>query len=209
MSINRYNAYRMHANTHEARTDRTRRRLEKVAARLFGEHGFASVSAEALVEAAGVTRGALYHHYNGKEGLFATVVERHMQELHDTIRQKAASARDPWQALKLGARVFLDECSNPSLQQILFVDAPAVLGWHRWREMDARYGLGMVEQALQAATATDRESRRTATMAAHILVSAMIEAAMVIARSENKVSARREADTIIGRLLDAFRNGAK
>jgi AcrR family transcriptional regulator len=192
----------VNTNKHALRTERTRRQLEKAARALFEARGFAAVSAEELVAAAGVTRGALYHHYEGKEGLFAAVAEEKMRELHEAIRRKAASAQDPWTALELGARAFLDECSRPKVRQLLFVDAPAVLGWQAWREMDARYGLGMVEQALSAAMSPRSGG---ATMAAHVLVSALIEAAMLIARSADKAAARRDAELVIDSLLAALK----
>src|SRR6202011_3568436 len=113
--------------------------------------GFEAVSAEELVAKADVTRGALYHHYDGKEGLFAAVVEAVMRELHGELVSETAGLADPLAALERGFSVFLKACSEPSVQKILLIDAPAVLGWQRWREMDAKYGLGLVKQALSAA----------------------------------------------------------
>jgi len=194
----------MNVNKHAVRTARTRRHLEQVAHRLFEARGFAAVSAEELAAEAGVTRGALYHHYGGKEGLFAAVAEARMRELHEAIARKAGAAKDPWSALAIGARAFLDETSHPRVQQLLFVDAPAVLGWQGWRDMDARYGLGMVQRALEAAMAGDRGA---AAVAAHVLVSALIEAAMLLARAEDKPAARREAERVIAALITALRGG--
>src|SRR5882724_3501839 len=131
----------------------TRERLEQVGRNLFAERGFSGVSAEELVAAAEVTRGALYHHYDGKEGLFAAVVENVMGEVQAKLSAQAAGQRDPLQALRRGIAAFLLLCTQPAIQRILLVDAPAVLGWHKWREMDAQHGFGLMRRAISAAMA--------------------------------------------------------
>jgi AcrR family transcriptional regulator len=90
-----------------------------------------------LVAKPDVTRGALYHHYDGKEGVFEAVVDTVMQEVHAKLVTEMAALSDPLQALERGIGVFLEVCSEPSVQRILLVDAPAVLGWPKWRDMDA------------------------------------------------------------------------
>jgi hypothetical protein len=129
--------------TKTAQTAATKSKLEAVARALFSERGFEAVSAEELVAKAKVTRGALYHHYNGKEGLFAAVVETVMRELHAELVRETAGLADPLSALQRGVAIFLKACSEPEVQRILLVDAPAVLGWQAWRKMDAQYGLGL------------------------------------------------------------------
>src|SRR5215204_2120248 len=115
--------------TKTAQTAATKARLERVARELFAGRGFEGVSAEELVASADVTRGALYHHYEGKEGLFAAVVESVMRELHAELVRETAAMTDPLLALERGVGVFLKACSEPAVQRILLVDAPAVLGW--------------------------------------------------------------------------------
>ena len=137
--------------TKTAQTAATKSKLEAIARALFSERGFEAVSAEELVAKAKVTRGALYHHYNGKEGLFAAVVETMMRELHAELLRETAGLADPLSALERGVAIFLKACSEPDVQRILLVDAPAVLGWQAWRKMDAKYGLGLVRSALSAA----------------------------------------------------------
>jgi AcrR family transcriptional regulator len=183
----------------------TRASLEKVARELFEERGFDAVSAEEIVAAAGVTRGALYHHYDGKEGLFEAVVEAAMARLHRHIGSSAAGARDPLEALSLGIARFLELATAPRLQRVLFVDAPAVLGWQRWRKMDERYGLGLLKGAVEQAMKLGLLRRGSAELVAHIVMSGLIESAMVIAQAEDKAAARREAEEIMGRVLAALR----
>jgi len=183
---------------------RTRSALEDAGRELFETTGFGAASAESIVAAAGLTRGALYHHYDGKEGLFEAVVEAAMKRLHDNIARAATGASGPVEALKLGVRRFLELSSAPRTQRLLFIDAPVVLGWQRWRELDARYGLGLMLRAIEAAVAQRRMRVASPEMLAHMLLSAMIEASMLIADSPRKSSARAEAEDLIERLIEAF-----
>jgi AcrR family transcriptional regulator len=188
-----------------AQTLATKQRLESVARDLFAKRGFAEVSAEELVAKAHVTRGALYHHYNGKEGLLAAVVEALMQELHETIVRESASLTDTVEALERGMAVFLNVCSEPGVQRILLIDAPAVLGWAKWREIDAKYGFGLIKNALTAAMNAGALRRQDAGLLAHILLGALTEAAMVIARSPHPAKARKDAEGALASVLAGWR----
>jgi AcrR family transcriptional regulator len=191
--------------TKTAKTAATKARLERVARALFAERGFEGVSAEELVASAEVTRGALYHHYEGKEGLFAAVVEQVMAELHAELVRETAAMIDPLLALERGVGVFLKACSEPAVQRILLVDGPAVLGWQKWREMDAKYGLGLVKQALSAAMQAGLLAERDVEVLAHLLLGSLTEAAMVIARSANPSKARKTAERSLVAVIQACR----
>ncbi len=191
--------------TKSAQSLATKEKLERIARRLFAERGFAGVSAEELVAEADVTRGALYHHYDGKEGLFEAVVDTLMREVHDKLSAEAAALPDPLQALERGIRVFLEVCTEPAVQRILLIDAPAVLGWPKWREMDARYGLGLVKRALSAATKGGLLHRYDIDVMAHVLLGALTEAAMLVARSPNPSKSRRAAEQAIGSIIAGWR----
>jgi AcrR family transcriptional regulator len=191
--------------TKAAQTLATKRKLERVARELFAERGFTGVSSEELVAKADVTRGALYHHYDGKEGLFEAVVDTVMQEVHARLAREAATVSDPLQALQRGVGVFLKVCSEPSVQRILLIDAPAVLGWPRWREMDAKYGLGLLKQALSAAMKAGLLPRQDIDVLAHLLLGALTEAAMVIARSHSPSKSHKAAERALGAVIEAWR----
>src|SRR3954471_21542010 len=141
--------------TQAERTAATRARLLEAGRRLFASDGFAAVSTQAIVAAAGVTRGALYHQFGDKTGLFAAVYEDVERELVSTIGTRLAAAQpaDQLSAMRIGARLFLEECSAPTIQRIVLIDAPAVLGWARWREVGMQYGLGVIESMLAAVVA--------------------------------------------------------
>jgi AcrR family transcriptional regulator len=131
--------------TQEERSEATRAKLIAAARRLFAERGYAGVGTEEIVRAAGVTRGALYHHFEGKPQLLEAVYEQIEGELTEKIATGALGGSDPLDALRAGSEMFLDACLEPEVQRIVLLDAPAVLGWERWREIAADHGLGLVD----------------------------------------------------------------
>jgi AcrR family transcriptional regulator len=182
----------------------TRELLKQTARTLFAERGFDAVSAEELVAKAGVTRGALYHHYDGKEGLFAAVVEAVMKDLHQALASAASGASDPLQALESGIRTFFGMVTEPGMQRILLIDGPSVLGWRAWREMDARYGLGLLKQAIGAATVGGMLRPQDPDVLAHLLLGAMTEAAMLIASSPEPSATRKTAEAAIAAMISGW-----
>src|SRR3954454_22606502 len=133
--------------TQAQRTAATRARLLEAGRQLFATDGYAAVATQAIVDAAGVTRGALYHQFGDKAGLFAEVYEEVERELVTRISERivAAEPADQLAAMRVGAQLFLEECSAPTVQRIALIDAPSVLGWERWREVGMKYGLGVIE----------------------------------------------------------------
>src|SRR5690349_22210273 len=139
------------ADTRRTQAERaadTREALIAAARPLFAQHGFADVALETIVRAAGVTRGALYHHFTDKTELFAAVFEQVEAEVAERMSEAiiAANQTDPVEVMRLGAHFWLDACSDPEVQRIVLVDAPAVLGWTRWTEIGNRYNMGMVRE---------------------------------------------------------------
>src|SRR5262245_12253041 len=191
--------------TKAAQAQQTRRKLEQIARKLFAARGFGNVSAEEIVAAAEVTRGALYHHYDGKEGLFEAVVDALMQDVHAKLAKSAAGASDPLQAIERGIDAFLRVCVEPSVQSILLVDAPAVLGWPKWREMDAKYGFGLLKQALAVAMQAGLVKKQNVDVLTHILLGALTETAMVVAQSDDPAKTRGEAERALTSMLAGWR----
>ena len=135
--------------TQAERSEATQAALISTARRLFAERGYSGVGTEEIVRAAGVTRGALYHHFDGKAGLFAAVFEQIEAELSERFATEALAVPDPWEALVAGLELFLDVCREPEVRQIALLDAPSVLGWTTWREIESRYSLGLIQAGLQ------------------------------------------------------------
>jgi AcrR family transcriptional regulator len=188
-----------------SRGDATRDALISAGRDLFAERGYAAVGTEEIVARAGVTRGALYHHFADKRDLFRAVHEELEQGLVADIGAQIVGIEDPWELMLAGMRAFLDACVDPAVMRIALLDAPAVLGWAEWREIDARYGLGLVGFALQNAMDRGVLSPQPVRPLAHLLVGAMTEAAMVIANAEAPASARDEVEAPLVALLDGLR----
>src|SRR5215467_9053047 len=168
---------------HDLRSEATRRQLVTAARALFGARGYADVGTEEIVRAAGVTRGALYHQFRDKADLFAAVAEELESEIAGRIAVGVADlATDPLQTLRTGARLFLDACAEPQVERIILLDAPSVLGWQAWRDMAGRYGLGLVQLALQSAMDAGAIVPQPVAPLAHILTGALNECALYIAR---------------------------
>jgi AcrR family transcriptional regulator len=183
----------------------TRSELTRAARELFAERGYGGVGTEEIVAHAGVTRGALYHHFEDKKDLFRAVHEELERELVASIGEEIAGVEDPWELLVRGVRAFLDACTDPALIRIALVDAPVVLGWDEWREVDARYGLGLVSFGLQDAMDRGVFRRREVRPLAHLLLGSMTEAAMMIAHAPDREAARGEVEGSLLALLEGVR----
>ena len=192
--------------TQAERAAETREALIAAARPLFAAHGFAEVALETIVRAAGVTRGALYHHFADKTELFAAVFERVDSEMAARMREvvEAAGETDPLEVMRLGAGFWLDACSDPEVQRIVLVDAPAVLGWTRWTEIGNRYNIGLVRGLLANAIEAGRIPPQPVEATAHTMLGAMREATLYIARAERHDQARRDAGEVMNRLIDAL-----
>jgi AcrR family transcriptional regulator/SAM-dependent methyltransferase len=200
MNVNPEGARRTQAERREA----TRAALIAAGRRLFAERGYAGVGTEEIVRRAGVTRGALYHHFPGKHDLFRAVYERVEQELTERIVAEVPLVGDPVAVLRDGTATFLDACLEPEVQRIALLDAPSVLGHDAWRAIGERYGLGLIRAALQSAVDTGAIPDQPVRPLAHVLLGALDEAALLIARADDVAAARREVGETLDRLLGAL-----
>jgi AcrR family transcriptional regulator len=188
-----------------AQSEATRAALIATARGLFAERGYAGVGTEEIVRTAGVTRGALYHHFAGKKELFEAVYEDVERQLVEQIAASAiSSATDPLAALHAGAQAFLDACEDPAVQRIALVDAPSVLGWEQWREIGLRYGFGLVRATVEAAMDAGLIERQPVDALSHLLLGAIDEGAMLIARADDGGTTREEVGATVKRLLEAL-----
>jgi len=183
----------------------TRAALVRVARGLFAEHGYAGVGTEEIVAKAGVTRGALYHHFADKRDLFRAVHEEVEEELLDGIGRRIGGIEDPWELIVTGLRAFLDACTDPAIMRISFLDAPAVLGWQEWREISERHGMGLVSFGLQNAMDRGVLAPRPVRPLAHLLMGAMSEAALVIVNAADPNAERAAVEPPLIALLDGLR----
>jgi AcrR family transcriptional regulator len=188
------------------RSEATRGALISAARELFGTRGYGDVGTEEIVARAGVTRGALYHHFADKRDLFRAVLEALEQEviarLGEQVVAKAASAAE---ALEATMSAWLDVCEEPDVQQIMLLDAPGVLGWDEWREIGHRYALGEAMGLLEAAMDAGDLARQPVRPLAHVVVGALDEAALYVARAEDRATARAEMTGVLERLITGLR----
>jgi AcrR family transcriptional regulator len=191
--------------TQAERTAATREALIAAARKLFTERGYEEVGTEEIVRAAGVTRGALYHHFGDKASLLEATYERIEAESTERVARVVLGSHlhSPLAAMRAGVEAFLDECAQPELRQVALHDAPAVLGWERWREIGAANGLGLIEASLAAAIEAGEIRPVPVGPTAHLLMGALDEAAMLIARDERPGS-RAEITEVLVALLESF-----
>lgn len=194
------------ARTQAQRSAATRDALLAAARPLFAADGFGRVSADAIAKAAGVTRGAMYHQFDDKTELFAAVFEAVEQEVMERIGAAVAGSgkTDPIEFMRLGSRAWLDACAEPAVHRIILLEAPSVLGWERWREVGMRYGMGLVQGLLEHAIESGRIPKQPVRPLAHVMIGALDEAALYLARSDGSPEARREVDEIVDRLIDSL-----
>jgi AcrR family transcriptional regulator len=189
--------------TQAERSASTRDALVAAARPLFGARGYGDVGIEEIVRAAGITRGALYHHFADKTDLFAAVFEAVETEVTARIVAGLADAdqSDLVAVMRQGARVFLDACAETEIHRIMLLDAPAVLGFERWREISNRHNTGLVHDLLNRAIEAGQIPEQPVPLLAHTLLGALREAALYLGGATNRRKARREAGAIIDRLI--------
>lgn len=192
--------------TQAERSEATRLLLVNTGRRLFTEQGFAGTSTEALVREAGVTRGALYHHYNGKRELFQAVFEQVEREIVEQVVGSVAGAADDFErAWRIGIEAFLDGCMDPAAQRIVLLDAPSVLGWDKWREIDSAYFLGLIVALFEQGMAAGVFAQRPAQPIAQMVMGALTEAALSIARAPDVAAARAEFGAAAMHLIEGLK----
>ncbi|MDT4932093.1 MAG: hypothetical protein QOF92_4960 [Pseudonocardiales bacterium] len=192
--------------TQAERSAATKDALVQAARPLFAAHGFGNVSTEAIVQAAGVTRGAMYHQFADKAELFAAVFETVEAEVTSRIAAAVAAggATDPIEVMKIGAGIWLDACAEPEVQRIVLMESPAVLGWERWHEIGLRHGLGLVQGLIAQGISVGRIPEQPVEPLAHVLIGALDEAALYIARAGDRVQARADIGAVLDRLVDGL-----
>jgi AcrR family transcriptional regulator len=183
----------------------TRGHLVEVATGLFADYGYEGTSIEAVLAVAGVSRGALYHHFPGKEALFTAVLEAVSDRVSAEVTKVISGCADPVDALRTGALGWIDLAGDPVIQRIMLVDAPSVLGWEQWRAMDEGRTVDAMRVMLQAVSDSGRLPQELVEPFSHMILAALDEAAMVVARaSDTRVAVAEERQAVeefLARLL--------
>jgi AcrR family transcriptional regulator len=182
----------------------TRDRLIDAARELFGEHGYDGTSIEAILRAAGIQRGALYHHFDSKRAVYDAVLDRVIGEIATKVAVAARAAPDPAASLRAGCVAWLHLSLDPAIQRITLLDPPSVLGWKRAREIDAHHVLGGVRRSLDRAMAGRDRAPGEIDVLAHMVLAAVGEAALHIALSDDPQEALAAGEAAVDRLLTAI-----
>jgi AcrR family transcriptional regulator len=185
---------RRNPSLREEQVAQTRAALVEAGRDLFGRQGYTATSVEDLAREAGVTTGALYHHFPTKTALFETVFEQVHTRLLTGSADAAAQAPDEIAALGLGFEAFLDGMLVPEVQRILVTDAPAVLGLARFTELDERYALATIAAELRAAADAGRLRVDDPDTLARLLLGALTRGSMLIAAA---VDPRQARDAVV------------
>jgi AcrR family transcriptional regulator len=172
-------------------------------AQLFTKSGYEAISIEAILGACCISRGALYHHFSSKDELFLAVLEATEKEISAASVAAARNVTDPAESLRAGCRAFLELARVDRVRQNALIDAPAVLGWQKWREVEERHGFGLLKASLKAAAKARGLRREPVDVLAHMLLAALIEAALLIARNEDS-AAVRSCRAAVDRLIDGI-----
>jgi AcrR family transcriptional regulator len=182
----------------------TRQALLRAARTLFGERGYSATSLDEVALAAKVTKGALYHHFEGKQELFAAVYEQVKRE----VSERAATAflePDPWLDLCAGCHAILDAHLDPSVRRIVFHDAQAVLDADTIRHIDARYGAVVLRGALRRSIRAGVIAPLPLKTLALMLTGAILEGCMAIADAEDPTQAREDVGEVLTTILQGLR----
>jgi AcrR family transcriptional regulator len=199
------NGERGHTRRRQAdRSAATRAALIAAATELFAEQGYAGTGREEIVRAAGVTRGALYHHYADKADLFRAVFETLEEQVMGRIAEAAMGTDDPVEKLRLGCRAYLDEALDPRVRRICIIDAPAVLDEATRHDIVTRNALGVVREVVRAAVDEGRMHPQPVEALSQLLLAAVMAGAQFVATAEDPAVAREDAGAAVEALLDGL-----
>lgn len=180
----------------------TKAKIIAVARRLFATRGYEGTSTEAVLEESKVSRGALYHHFETKEALFAAVLEAVEIDITAAVGQAGANITDPVEALGAAFDSFLNMASEAEVRQIVLTDAHSVVGWQKWREIEERHGFGRLKQALKLIAGVGRIHEDMADVYAHILLASLLEVAFLVVRSPDPQAATKTGQKAMKSLLE-------
>jgi AcrR family transcriptional regulator len=200
----------MHTSSTEVKSRRvaqgqaTRDALVDAALELFGRGGYAATSIDEIVAAAGVTKGAMYHHFVDKEALFKAVFEKVQQQVSDQVAAEFLQL-EPWEALVAGCRLWIDAHLDPAVRQIALTDARAVLGWDAARAVETRFSAVALRGALRKAVHAGELEPQPLRPLALMLTGALSEACLYVAQADDADNARGEVSHLIVSILSGFR----
>ena len=170
----------------------------------FARDGYASVRIDDIVSSLGITKGALYHHFKNKKGLFRAVVCEVQQDVGRQVEDAARSCATPWEELVEGSKTFILASIEPNVRRIMLVDAPAVLGWHEWRALDESSSMVLLADILKTLMEQKIIAKQPVEPLSHLLSGAMNEAALWLAETDPPDALENTMKTLT-KLLESLR----
>lgn len=190
-------------------TETTRRALVDAAVELFSARGYAGTSLDEVVKRARVTKGALYHHFAGKQALFLAAFEAVEREVVERLAQvNGEEPSDPWSVAKARLHAFLRVCLEPAYQQIVTLDGPAVMGWKEHRSAEERHTFGIIRQTIGALIDSGEITAMPLGALSTVVFGALSAGATAIAGSPEPEQTSAEVGHCVERLLEGLRRGA-
>lgn len=186
-------------------TTETIHQLVDIARTHFTEYGYADTALESIVQAANLTRGALYHHFRNKKELFRSVLEGVQREVADKVEQAASTSEDVWQQLYLGCRAFVMAAVEERNKRIMLVDGPAILGWEEWRAMDQRHSMRLLRAQLQTMQEQGCFRQAPLEVTTYFISGGLNEMALWLARESLNEHALDEAMNALSTFLEGFK----
>jgi len=187
-------------------TQATIQALVSVARQAFTVKGYADASLEDIASDAGVTRGAVYHHFGSKKKLFLAVLEAVQSEVAHRVESEAEQNDELWEQLLAGCRAFVAAAVEPQNKRIMLIDGPAVVGWEQWRMMDERNSMNLLHGQLQLMQEQGYFQGVSIEALTHALSGALNEAALWIAETKDSPHSQDDAMKVVSLLLKGFKN---
>lgn len=183
----------------------TIRKLMEIGREYFSSQGYADAAMEDMVKEAGLTRGALYHHFGNKEGLFLAVFESVQKEIAERVEREAAKSDDPWEQLLRGCLAFVTSAVEDQNRRILLIDSPSVLGWETWRKMDEQNSMRLLREQLHFMEQQGCLKPVSIDALTHLLSGAMNEAVLWVAQMPDQEKSLQDVQATISLMLDGYK----
>jgi AcrR family transcriptional regulator len=182
----------------------TRAAIIDAAIARFAEAGFAGTTIDDIAESARVTKGGVYHHFRDKAELFEAAFVAIEERLLATVAASSSGLDEPWEILRAGLDAFLVECRDPVFRRMALEEAPAALGWVRWKEIEDRYFLGVVRATIEGLAAAGGVELQLPDLTAKVLLAAMHEAGMSVASAGETAAERERVHRLVMRMFETF-----
>jgi len=189
----------------EEYAEQTKNALIEEACLLFAEKGYNKTSIDEVAKNARVTKGALYHHFAKKEVLFEAAYQKQIEELKKFVLATIKDISDPWERTIVGCEAFIKFGIDSKQKRISLQDAISTLGWNAWRQLDSNYTMGLVEEIVSDLIKNQEIKPYSASIAADLIYSLLVEAAMTISRAKGKKKVREETLSIIIDMMKGLR----